>query len=221
MYSVTEKRKYKRIELTKKKDKEIVPPYITRFRVKQYEGQEISSPDWDIVAVKNLSAGGMVYAFNKDYNKNLELDSLLDLKIDFFKSIPSINCIGRVVRIEEPMPMTNSMSRITVKFTEIDEQTREMINTNIETILRKEAKMKNLYSETLEKIKNLYSETLEKMKNAMARKVTMAESKQEYSTTLQIINATKKTVEKKSLPEKATRSIGIKKGFLRLKMYTE
>jgi hypothetical protein len=210
MYSVTEKRKYKRIELTKKKDKEIVPPYITRFRVKQYEGQEISSPDWDIVAVKNLSAGGMVYAFNKDYNKNLELDSLLDLKIDFFKSIPSINCIGRVVRIEEPMPMTNSMSRITVKFTEIDEQTREMINTNIETILRKEAKMKNLYSETLEK-----------MKNAMARKVTMAESKQEYSTTLQIINATKKTVEKKSLPEKATRSIGIKKGFLRLKMYAE
>ena len=217
MYSVTEKRKYKRIELAKKKDKKIVPPYITRFRVKQYEGQEISSPDWDIVSMKNLSAGGMVYAFNKDYNKNLELDSLLDLRIDFFKSVPSINCIGRVVRIEEPMPMTNSMSRITAKFTEIDEQAREMINTNIETILRKEAKEKNFYSEKLEKMKNFYSEKLEKIKNAMARKVTMVESKQEDSTTLQIINATKKTVEKKSLPEKATRSIGIKKRFLKTK----
>ena len=210
MYSITEKRKYKRIELTENEDKKIVPPYITRFRVKQYEGQEISAPDWDIVSVKNLSAGGMVYAYNKGYNKNLELDSLLDLRIDFFKSVPSINCIGRVVRIEEPMPMTNSMSRITAKFTEIDEQEREMINTNVETILRKETKKKDFYSETLEKIKDFYLEKLEKMKNAMARKVTMVESKQENSATLQIINTTKKTVEKKSLPEKATRNIWIK-----------
>jgi len=197
MYNVTEKRKYKRIELTKRKDKKIVPPYITRFRVKQYEGQEISSPDWDIVAVKNLSAGGMVYTYNKGYNKNLELDSLLDLKINFFKSIPSINCIGRVVRIEEPMPMTNSMSRIAAKFTEIDEQEREMINTTVEAILRREAEKKDFYSEILEKImKNFYFEKLEKIINAMARKVTMAESKQENSTTLQSINTTKKTVEK-------------------------
>ena len=136
MYKGQERRKYKRIELTKMKNKKIVSPYIARLRVGRYEGQETSSPDWDIVAVKNLSAGGMVY----DYNKNLELDSLLDLKIDFFKSIPSINCIGRVVRIEEPMPMTNSMFRITAKFTEIDEQERKMINTTIEAMLRKERK---------------------------------------------------------------------------------
>jgi hypothetical protein len=87
------------------------------------------------------------------------------------------------------------MSRITAKFTEIDEQEREMINTTVEAILRKEAKMKN----------------------AMARKVTMAESKQENSTTLQTINTTKKTVEEKSLPERATKSIGIKKRFLKTK----
>ncbi len=132
MYNGQERRKYKRIELTKRKYKKIVPPYIARFRVGQYEGQEMSSPDWDIVAVKNLSAGGMVY----DYNKNLELDSLLDLKIDLFKSIPVINCFGRVVRIEKPQP--NSRFRIVAKFTEIDEQEREMINTTVEAILRKE-----------------------------------------------------------------------------------
>ncbi len=118
MYNDTEKRRYKRIELTKRKDKTIVSPYIARFRVGQYEGQKISSPDWDIATVKNLSAGGMVY----DYHKNLELDSLLDLKIDFFKSIPVINCFGRVVRIEEPQP--NSRFRIAAKFIEIDEQER-------------------------------------------------------------------------------------------------
>ncbi len=166
MYSVTEKRKYKRIELTKRKDKKIVPPYITRFRVKQHEGQEIFSPDWDIVAVKNLSAGGMVYDYNKDYNKNLELDSLLDLKINFFKFMPSINCIGMVIRIEEPMP--NTMSSITVKFTEIDEQEREMINTTVENILRKERNGKNF---NLEKLK--------KMKDTVTRGVTMAETRLE------------------------------------------
>ncbi len=124
-----EKRKYKRIELTKRKDKKIVPPYIARLRVGRCEGQEMSSPEWDIVAVKNLSAGGMVY----DYNKNLELETLLDLKIDFFKSIPVINCFGRVVRVEEPQ--LNSRFRIAAEFIEIDEQEKEMINTTVEKAL--------------------------------------------------------------------------------------
>ncbi len=132
MYNDLERRKYKRIELTKRKNKKIVSPYIARFRVKQYEGQEMSSPDWDIVAVKNLSAGGMVY----DYNKNLELDSLLYLKIDLFKSIPVINCIGRVVRSEKHL--ANSRFRIAAEFIEIDEQEKEMINTTVEKVLEQQ-----------------------------------------------------------------------------------
>ncbi len=91
MYKGQERRKYKRIELAKRKYKKIIPPYIVRFRVKQYEGQEMPSPDWDIVAVKNLSAGGIIFDY---YNRNLKIGSLLDLKIDFLKSIPTINCIG-------------------------------------------------------------------------------------------------------------------------------
>jgi hypothetical protein len=148
VYNDTEKREYKRIELTKGKDKKIIPPYIARFRVKQYEGQETSSPDWNIVAVKSLSAGGMVY----DYNKNLEVNQFLDLKIQFFKSIPDINCICRVVRIEKSQP--NSLFRIAAKFTEIDGQEREMINTTVEAIFRKETKKKNFFLEKLEKMKN-------------------------------------------------------------------
>jgi len=149
MYNNTEERKYKRIELEKSKYKEIVTPYIARFRVKQYEGQEKPSLDWNIVAVKNLSAGGIIINY---YNENIEIGTFLDLKIDFVKSIPTINCIGKVIRIEESR--LNSMFRIATEFTEIDEQEREMINTTVEAILRKEAKKKNFYLEKLEKMKN-------------------------------------------------------------------
>jgi hypothetical protein len=210
MYNDTEKREYERLELEKMKYKKIVTPYIARLQVKQYEGQEMSSPDWSIVAVKNLSAGGMLFK----YYKNLGFGSLLDLRIDISKSIPAINCTGKVIRIEEAEPLSlqdgqslNSMFRIAAKFTEIDEQEKELINKIVEKILKKESRKKNFYLEKLEK-----------MKNAMTRRVAKAEAKQENPTTLQTKNIRKKTVRKKSLPEKATtRSIGIKKEFLETK----
>ncbi|MEE9604614.1 MAG: PilZ domain-containing protein, partial [Candidatus Scalindua sp.] len=99
--SVEEKRKYERIELAKRNYKKILTPYIARFRVKQYEDQEMSFPDWDIVAVKNLSAGGLLF----QHSKNLGLGSLLDLRIDLFKSVPTVNCVGKVTRIEQPQPL--------------------------------------------------------------------------------------------------------------------
>ncbi len=67
MHKDRERRKYKRIE----------KPYMARLRVKQYEGLEISSAEWVTILLKDLGAGGAIF----DYNKNLELGSLLDLKI--------------------------------------------------------------------------------------------------------------------------------------------
>jgi hypothetical protein len=96
MDNFIEQRKYKRIELDKWKYKEIVSPCITRFRIKQYEGREAFSLEWNIVAVKNLSAGGLMFNY---YKTDLGLSSLLELKIDFIKSKPTISCLGRVVRI--------------------------------------------------------------------------------------------------------------------------
>jgi c-di-GMP-binding flagellar brake protein YcgR len=120
-----ERRKYKRIEKS----------YTARLQIKQYQGQEMSSPDWYKVAVKNLSAGGMLF----NYNKNLGMDSLLDLKIDFFESVPIINCIGRVVHIEESQPI--SKFRIATEFTEINEQEKELINKTIEEFLKYKIKL--------------------------------------------------------------------------------
>jgi hypothetical protein len=151
MNNYTENRKYKRVELEKWKYKEIVSPCIARFRVKQYEGQEMFFLEWNIVAVKNLCAGGIMFNY---YKTNLRCGSLIDLKIDFIKSISTINCIGRVIRIKRTP--YNSMFRIATEFTEIDDKDREIINTTVEAILSKKAK-RRIYSGKLLKIKNTFT----------------------------------------------------------------
>ncbi len=72
------------------------------------------------------------------YRMNLGFGSLLELKIDFIKSKPTINCTGRVVRIENAH--TNSMFHIATEFIEIYELDRRIINTTVEAILKREAK---------------------------------------------------------------------------------
>ena len=135
MNNYSEKRKYKRVELEKWKYKEIVSPCITRFRVKQCDGQETPCLEWNIVAVKNLSAGGVMLNY---YKKGINIGSILELKIEFIKSKPTISCIGRVIRIEDAH--TNSMFRIATEFTKINGLDRELINTTVEAILRRETK---------------------------------------------------------------------------------
>ncbi|KKK58508.1 hypothetical protein LCGC14_3043730 [marine sediment metagenome] len=118
MYRYREKREHKRIE----------KPYMARLRIKQYKGLGKPSAEWDMVTVKDLSAGGMRF----NYNKNLGLGSLLDFKIDISKSTSTINCAGKVTRIEHPHPL--SMFRIATEFAEIEEHKKEMINATLERI---------------------------------------------------------------------------------------
>jgi len=164
MNSYTGRRKYKRIELEKWKYKEIVSPCITRFRVTQCDDRETSSLEWNIVAVKNLSAGGIMFNY---YKMDLGFGSLLELKLDFIKSKPTISCIGRVVRIEDAH--TNCMFRIATEFTEINDLDREIINTTVEAILTREAK------------KKIYPEKLLKMTNTLTRRLGIAEVRLEGS----------------------------------------
>ncbi len=193
LYNNIEKRQCKRLESP-------FVPLSVRFRVKQFKDQEISSPDWEIVVVKNLGAEGMLF----EYNQNLELDSLLDVKIDFFKSMPTINCIGRVLRIEEFQH--NSMSSITVKFTEINEQEQGMINTNVENILRKETNGKdfNLEMLELEQAKDAELEKtmleLELAKDAELEKTLMAKHEELEKTMLELEQAKDAESEKTRLP---------------------
>ena len=113
-----ERRKYRRIE----------KPFMARFRTKQYEGLEMSSTDWDMVPVRDISAGGLAF----DYTKNLGFNSLLDFKIDISLPPLTINCVGNIIRIDRPQP--HSMFRIATEFTEINKQEKEMISTTIEKV---------------------------------------------------------------------------------------
>ncbi len=105
-----EKRKHKR---TGK------PHYMVRLRIKRHEGLRTSSAGWDWVVLKDLSAGGALF----NYNKHLEIGTLLDLKIDVSTSAPTINCVGRVTRIEQSQP--HSIFRIATEFTGIDEHEKK------------------------------------------------------------------------------------------------
>ncbi len=63
MYNDLERRKYKRIG----------EPYMARLRIKQYEGLEIFSAEWDIVALKNLRTGSEFFNYSKNLGWNLSL----------------------------------------------------------------------------------------------------------------------------------------------------
>ncbi len=119
MYKYREKRKRKRIE----------KPYMARLRIKQYNGLGKPSAEWDVVALKDLSAGGALFY----YSKYLGLGSLLDVKIDVSTATPTVRCAGKVTRIEQTQPHT--IHRIATEFTGIGEQEREMINTTVEKAL--------------------------------------------------------------------------------------
>jgi hypothetical protein len=122
MYNSQERRKYKRIE----------KPYMARLRIKQYEGLERSSAEWDIVALKDLSAGGVLFYSSK----NLGLGSLLDLKIDVSTAMPTVKCGGKVTRIEYTQP--HSILRIATEFTGIDEHEKKIINTTVEKVVEQQ-----------------------------------------------------------------------------------
>jgi len=107
-----ERREYKRIE---KKH------FMARLRVKQYVGLDRSLNTWDRVNLKDISAGGMLF----NYNKNLRINSLLDLKIDVLKSTPTINCVGKVTRTDKPRSTSNY--GIAIRFIDIRKQEKELL----------------------------------------------------------------------------------------------
>ncbi len=105
MYDIAEKRRFKRIE----------KPYMTRFRIKP-------GGIWDMVAVNDVGAGGIFF----NSSNNLEVGTILDLKIGFSKSAPAIKCDGVVTRvIRHPDTLLFGIGTV---FSKIDEHVKEMIN---------------------------------------------------------------------------------------------
>ncbi len=109
----------------RRKCKRIEKPYRARFRIRSGKAQEMESDDWDSVTLMNISAGGTFFFYNKD----LGIGTLLDLKIDVSKSAPTINCVGKVTRSDK---LRLACVCIAIKFIDIGEQEKEMINTTVD-----------------------------------------------------------------------------------------
>ncbi len=117
------KRKYKRID----------KPFALKMRTKQKTNPDAWNRvihEWELVVAVNLSAGGVFcyHAF-----KDLEAGSLVDLKIYLSKTLPPIDCVGKVIRIKKD-PIS-PLDEIAVSFAEMDDQKREMLNKYINNIL--------------------------------------------------------------------------------------
>ncbi len=124
MYNDLERKKYKRIE----------KPHRARFKIRSDEAQEMEAYVLDSVTLHNLSAGSAAFFYNKD----LGIGTLLDLNIDVPEAILTINCVGKITRIDKPRH--TSMFGIAVKFTEIGEQEKEAINTAVAEALEQDNK---------------------------------------------------------------------------------
>ncbi len=99
-------------------------PYITKFRVKPNDDKV--TKNWDAVSMFDLSSDSIFF-----YSRtNLEVGTILDLKIGFSYYYPTIICVGKVIRMTKH-PAT-SINGYSVELTEIDEQIRKMINKNLE-----------------------------------------------------------------------------------------
>jgi hypothetical protein len=114
MDKIPEKRKYVRIE----------KPYLISFRIKPCDG--MPTQGWDVIPIINLSAGGIFFYSKTD----LEVGTILDLKIDFSLVHPSIICVGKVIRAKRH-PDASKIG-YSVEFSEIDEQFRKRINKTLE-----------------------------------------------------------------------------------------
>ena len=121
-----ERRKYKRIKR----------PFMAKFRVYQGTGAR-TSRKWDIVRIRNLSAIGI--SFN--YDKKINLGAVLELQIILGIADEPIRCLGVVSRIDESSSQSNGtglrkipVHGIAVRFTEIESDKQEAIDRYIKKL---------------------------------------------------------------------------------------
>ena len=118
---IQERRRFKRVE----------KPYITRFRIKPDEVQNVVPTDWDMVAVNDLCAGGVFF----NASRNLEIGTILELRISFSTSTDPVKCVGRVARVIKHL--NTFIFGIVTEFTETDQDIQEMINKSTEKMVKK------------------------------------------------------------------------------------
>lgn len=105
----------------------IYRPFSVSFRIYDQENQKGISP-WNIITVKDLSAGGIFFY----YTKKIDKDTITQFKISIPTLLEPFYCLGIVRRIEEPASDNTYSGRIpiwgiAVQFTEIEEKNKIII----------------------------------------------------------------------------------------------
>lgn len=104
-------------------------PFVVELQIKPSESIKVFPSGWNVAPVKNLSAGGVLLYYNED----LEVGSLVDLKIFIPESTNTIKCAGQVIRIENNV--NPGIYDVVVKFITINEQAKEILNNAVEESL--------------------------------------------------------------------------------------
>jgi hypothetical protein len=107
----------------------IAKSFMIRFRINQSEDYTMILSDWDMVAINDLSAMGV----NFNYNKNLGIGSTLEFKLNISRSMQTIRCTGKVVRISKNRNYPTYS--IAIAFADIDKEDIEIINKTAEDVL--------------------------------------------------------------------------------------
>lgn len=122
----------------RRKFKRIDKKFEVRLHV--YSDKKAAIPGrYDMVSLKNISAGGALFA----YNKELKIGALVDLNITSPILSEPVKCLGRVIRVEPAsqsrMPGQIPLYYTAVRFIEtMDRKEQEMINNIVEEYLSKE-----------------------------------------------------------------------------------
>ena len=101
---------------------------VVRFRI--YRGKETENPScWDMVTIRNLSAGGV--SFN--YTKNIPPETVLEFNIGLAKYGLLVRCLGVVRRVDEIPPSRTDMKAIRIygvacNFTHIEENDKKALD---------------------------------------------------------------------------------------------
>lgn len=95
--------------------------FVVRLRIRPGQTQAESLTSWNIVTVRDLSAGGILF----NYDKEIEIGTLIDLKINFPLLITPIDCVAKVVRIEKPS--LRAIVHIAAVFVDIGKKEKELV----------------------------------------------------------------------------------------------
>ena len=107
-------------EQKRRKYQRVKHHFIVRFRVYQSENPE-ESRKWDIVTVRDLSAGGILF----NYNKKIPLGTALEFNISLPPPLEAVCCQGTVCRVDEQPLSGKDIKKIPIygiaaSFTELE-----------------------------------------------------------------------------------------------------